>query len=264
MQIQLTVQQPAQATEFSLGSQFIPTAPIGKLQLKLMTEFSLHQALKDHYARPPQDRQEVYVDGFQIDVVRGDMLVEVQTGNFTHLKSKLAGLLPNHPLLLVHPIPLDKWIVRLNGTGNEAISRRKSPRHGRVEDIFVELVRIAPFLGHPNLHLEVVITREEEILQNDGHGSWRRKGWSIVDRNLLEIVQTVPLYGIQDFCRFISLEYTPSFTSQELAKALQVPDYLGYKIVYCLRALHLLEPAGKRGRARLFRPAERCDKLGNS
>jgi len=264
MQIQLAARSPAQATAFALDSQFIPTAPFGKVQLKRMTEFSLHQALKDHYTRPPQDRQEVYVDGYQIDVVRGDLLVEVQTGNFTHLKGKLAGLLPNHPLLLVHPIPLEKWIVRLNAAGNQSISRRKSPRHGRVEDIFIELVRIAPFLDHPNLHLEVVLTREEEILQNDGHGSWRRKGWSIVDRNLLEVVQAVPFYGTQDYCRFISPGYTPPFTSQELAEALQVPAYLGYKIVYCLNALRLLEPAGKRGRARLFRPAERCDKLGKA
>ena len=228
-----------------------------------MTEFSLHQALKDRYTRSAQDRQEVYVDGYQIDVVHENLLVEVQTGNFTHLKAKLADLLPNHPLLLVHPIPLEKWIVRLNGVGNRAISRRRSPRHGRVEDIFTELVRIAPFLAHPNLHLEVILTREEEILQNDGRGSWRRKGWSIVDRRLLEVVQAFPLYETQDFCRFVSLEYRQPFTSRELAEALHVPAYLGYKIVYCLSAMHLLERAGQRGRARLFRLAKRCDKLGS-
>jgi hypothetical protein len=226
-----------------------------------MTESSLHQTLKDRYTRKAQDRQEVYVDGYQIDVVCEELLVEVQTGNFTHLKAKLADLLPNHPLLLVHPIPLEKWIVRLNDVGSRAISRRKSPRHGRVEDTFTELVRIAPFLDHPNLHLEVVLTREEEILQNDGRGSWRRKGWSIVDRRLLEVVQVFPLYKTQDFCHFVSFEYAQPFTSRELAEALHVPTYLGYKIVYCLSAMRLLERAGQRGRARLFRPAERCDKL---
>jgi hypothetical protein len=228
-----------------------------------MPESSLHQALKDRYTRTTEDRQEVAVDGYQIDVVCGDLLVEVQTGSFTHLKAKLAGLLPQHPLLLVHPIPVDKWIVRLNGAGDRAISRRRSPRHGRVEAVFSELVRITPYLRHPNLHLEVILTREEEILQNDGRGSWRRKGWSIVDRRLLEVVQSVALYEEKDFCRFIPAEYTLPFTSRELAQALQVPAYLGYKIVYCLRAMGLLELAGQHGRARLFRPAESCDTLGN-
>jgi hypothetical protein len=228
-----------------------------------MPESSLHQALKNRYTRTSEDRQEVTVDGYQIDVVTGGLLVEVQTGNFTHLKAKLANLLPNHHLLLVHPIPLDKWIVRLNGAGNQVISRRKSPRHGRVESVFSELVRIAPYLDHANLHLEVILTREEEILQNDGRGSWRRKGWSIVDRRLLEVVQVVALYEEKDFCRFISPGCPQPFTSRELAQALQVPTYLGYKIIYCLNAMHLLELAGQRGRARLFRPAERCDTLGS-
>jgi hypothetical protein len=228
-----------------------------------MPESSLHQALKDRYTRRSEDRQEVSVDGYQIDVVCGDLLVEVQTGSFTHLKAKLANLLPRHPLLLVHPIPMDKWIVRLNGAGDRAISRRKSPRHGRVEAVFSELVRIAPYLNHPNLRLEVILTREEEILQNDGRGSWRRKGWSIVDRRLLEVVQAVALYEEKDFCRFISPECPPPFTSRELAQALQLPAYLGYKIVYCLSAMRLLERAGQRGRARLFRPAGSCDTLGS-
>jgi hypothetical protein len=231
--------------------------------LRSMPEFSLHQALKDRYTRTSEDHQEVIVDGYQIDVVSGSLLVEVQTGNFTHLKAKLADLLPKYPLLLVHPIPLDKWIVRLNSAGDQVISRRKSPRHGRVEAVFSELVRIAPYLNHANLHLEVILTREEEILQNDGRGSWRRKGWSIVDRRLLEVVQAVGLYEEKDFCRFIPPGCPSPFTSRELAQALQAPTYLGYKIVYCLSAMHLLELAGQRGRARLFRPAERCDKLGS-
>jgi hypothetical protein len=228
-----------------------------------MPESSLHQALKDRYTRTPEDRQEVSVDGYQIDVVCGGLLVEVQTGSFTHLKAKLADLLPKHPLLLVHPIPVDKWIVRLNGRGDQAISRRKSPRHGQVEAVFRELVRIAPYLKHPNLYLEVILTREEEILQNDGRGSWRRKGWSIADRRLLEVVQVVSFYEAEDYCRFIPAEMPAPFTSRELARVLRVPAYLGYKIVYCLRAMGLLEPAGQRGRARLFQPAKRCDTLGN-
>ena len=227
-----------------------------------MPESSLHQALKNRYTRTPEDRQEVSVDGYQIDVVCGELLVEVQTGSFTHLKAKLADLLPRHPLLLVHPIPVDKWIVRLNNAGDQATSRRKSPRHGQVEAVFRELVRIAPYLKHPNLYLEVILTREEEILQNDGRGSWRRRGWSIVDRRLLEVVEVVSLYQEEDFCRFIPAEMPAPFTSRQLAEGLQVPAYLGYKIVYCLRAMGLLELAGRRGRARLFQAAERCDTLG--
>ena len=51
----------------------------------LLNEKPLHAALKEWYARP-EDRFEVSVDGFVIDVVRGNLRVEIQTGNFAAIK----------------------------------------------------------------------------------------------------------------------------------------------------------------------------------
>ncbi|GAG31638.1 unnamed protein product, partial [marine sediment metagenome] len=44
----------------------------------LLNEKPLHAALKEWYARP-EDRLEASVAGFVIDVVQGDLLVEIQT-----------------------------------------------------------------------------------------------------------------------------------------------------------------------------------------
>ena len=60
---------------------------IGTLQ-----ENSLHAALKTWYAQPG-DQLECKVDGYVIDLVRGDLLVEVQTANFSAIKRKLLKLL---------------------------------------------------------------------------------------------------------------------------------------------------------------------------
>ena len=54
----------------------------------LLNENPLHAALKEWYAQP-EDQLEVSVAGFVIDVVQGDLLVEIQTGNFASVKSKL-------------------------------------------------------------------------------------------------------------------------------------------------------------------------------
>jgi hypothetical protein len=214
-------------------------------------ETSLHAALKDWYTQA-DDRQEVPVDGFLIDVVRGDELVEIQTRNFTALKSKLPILLNHHPVRLVHPIAVEKWIVHQEMEGQPPVRRRKSPRRGRLEHLFLELVRIPHLVSHPNLTIEIVLIREEELRRNDGRGSWRRKGWSIVDRRLLEIVDRVELASPADFVVFIPPDLDQPFTVRDLARSLNLPDYLAGKAAYCLRIMGLLELTGKRGRAILY------------
>ncbi len=55
----------------------------------LLNEKPLHASLKEWYAQPG-DQFEVPVDGFVIDIVRDDLLLEIQTGSFASIKSKLA------------------------------------------------------------------------------------------------------------------------------------------------------------------------------
>ena len=59
------------------------------------------------------------VDGYTIDIVRGDLLIEIQTRNFFAMKETLANLTANHPVHLVHPIAVEKWIIRLGQDGSE-------------------------------------------------------------------------------------------------------------------------------------------------
>src|SRR5512143_2160638 len=104
-------------------------------------ENSLHAALKTWYAQPG-DQVEVKLEGYYIDLVRGEQLIEIQTRHFGALKTKLGRLLEHHPVRLVHPIAVEKWIVRLPAEGETPLSRRRSPRRGRLEHLFLELVRL--------------------------------------------------------------------------------------------------------------------------
>ena len=49
-------------------------------------EKSLHAELKQWYMQPG-DLLEEMVDGFHIDIVRGKLLIEIQTTNFSSIKS---------------------------------------------------------------------------------------------------------------------------------------------------------------------------------
>jgi hypothetical protein len=50
-----------------------------------LNEGALHAQLKDWYRRRG-DRVEQMVDGFVVDLIRGNLLVEIQTGGFTPLR----------------------------------------------------------------------------------------------------------------------------------------------------------------------------------
>lgn len=214
-----------------------------------LAEGSLHAALKERLARPG-DRFEVPVDGFVIDIVRDDYLIEIQTTSLYQMKRKLRRLLREHPVHIYHPIPQEKWIVREKEDG-EVVARRKSPKKGRVEDVFKELVRFGTLLREPNLTLTVLLTQEEEIWRDDGQGSWRRKYWSVVDRVLLDVVETVTLAGSDDLVARLPANLPDPFTNKELAKALKIRTRLAQQITYTLRQMDALSLCGKRGRANL-------------
>lgn len=216
-----------------------------------LTETSLHAALKQQYGRAGA-QFETLVDGYVVDVVTADHLVEIQTGNFAGIKRKLAQLLAHHPIRLVYPIAQDTWIVRESAAG-EPLGRRKSPKRGRLQDVFGELVYIPHLLGHPNLTLDVLLTQQEEVRRDDGQGSWRRRGWSIHDRRLLGVLATYSFGAPRDWLTLLPPALSEPFTNRELATAAAGRMRLAQKTTYTLTQCGLLAQVGKRGNAHLYR-----------
>ena len=215
-------------------------------------ETGLHAALKQHYARPG-DCLEAMVDGYIVDIVQGAELIEIQTHNFAALKRKLPQLLERHCVRLVHPIAQAKWITRVKADRQTMIGRHKSPQHGALEDLFMELVSLPELIIHPNFTLEVALIHEEEVrCLRPGRRRGGARPWSVCDRRLIEVINTVVLATPADFGRFIPATLPVPFTSQEMAQALQRPDYLAHKMTYCLRKMGVLTVVGKRQRAWLY------------
>lgn len=215
-----------------------------------LSEKSLHAGIKSWLAQPG-DQFEVSVDGFVIDLVRGRQLIEIQTGNFTAIKKKLAKLLPHHQVEMVYPIAAAKWIVR-QSEDETTVSRRKSPKKGQLLDLFAELVRIPHLLNHENLTITALLTHQEEIWRDDGRGSWRRKRWSIVDRCLLKVVDSVSFTAVTDYLSLLPSNLSQPFTNRELADAAALRLRLAQRVTYTLQHAGALAAAGKRGRAHLF------------
>lgn len=213
-------------------------------------EKPLHAALKRWYA-DPGDLIEEPVGGFVIDLVRDDLLIEIQTRGFASMKRKLGSLLDTHPIRLVYPIAVAKWIVKVDDDGHQ-ISRRRSPKRGSRLDLFAELVSFPELVAHPNLTIEVLLVHEEEVRSFDGTRAWRRRGWVVEERRLIEVTDRIFVDSPHVLASWLPEGLPQPFTTADLADALGTPRRLAQQMAYCLRRCHVLEDVGRAGSAYLY------------
>ena len=212
-----------------------------------LNEGTLHAQLKEWYAEDG-DLFEQPVDGYVIDLVRGDLLVEVQTGGFSPLRRKLDRLLDSHRVVLVAPIALRRRIMKM-GEDGEVLSARRSPKHGRFEDIFSRLVSFPGLIGHDNFSIDLLLTTEDEYRVHQPGKAWRRKGWVTVGRALESVEESRTIASSDDLAAFLPSDLPTPFTTADLAESLQAPRRLAQQMVFCLRELGELQIVGKAGNA---------------
>jgi hypothetical protein len=221
------------------------------MDIGILNERALHAALKEWCALPG-DQLEVKVDGYFIDIVRGDLLIEIQTRNFSAIKRKLIDLTQRHPLRLVYPIAQEKWIVKRPKEPGDSQTRRKSPKRGQVAHLLSELVSFPELLNVPNFSLDVLLIQEEEIRHYDGRKGWRRRGWVTEERYLLKVLESHLFEDAADLWRLIPDGLPDEFTTADLARVMSVPKRVAQQAAYCLRKADQIEQVGKRGRSNLY------------
>jgi len=215
----------------------------------VMREGPLHAAVKELLAEPG-DRLEVPVGRFVIDLVRADgELVEVQTGGFGALGKKLDALLDNHRVRIVHPVAAERRIVRVDEHG-EVLAARRSPKRATAVEVFDKLVAFPALLTHPHLTIEVLLLREDHI-RRPQPVTTRRRTRDPGERRLVAVIDRIELRTPADVLAALPALPPEPFSTRELAACLSCGTVLAQRTLYCLRAIGLVEPAGKRGRAPL-------------
>lgn len=215
------------------------------------SESFLHLQLKDFYHQPG-DKIEYHLNKFIIDIVRKNFLIEIQTKNFSAIKKKLETLIKSYKVLLVYPILQDKWILKVDINSKKLIKRTLSPKHCNFYNIFEELVRIPHLISEPNLMIEVLIIQAEEMWVNDTKGSWRRRGWSIKDRRLINILDQKLFSNPNHFLSLLPSDLETPFTNSDLSNALNRSQRLASMMTYCLRKMNLIKIVGNKNRSNLF------------
>ncbi|MDH3307317.1 MAG: hypothetical protein OEO77_07365 [Acidimicrobiia bacterium] len=214
-----------------------------------LNEKSLHAQLKAWYARPG-DRFEVPLDGYVIDLVRDDLLIEIQTRNFSAMRTKLDRLTADHPVRLVYPIAAVKWLTKLDDRGRP-VGRRKSPKKGRSIDVFSELVSIPSLIERANFVLELLLIEEHEVRIYDPRRNRRRGGWSTHERRLESVLESVVVRTPADVRR-LTPALEDGWTTADLANEARVTRRLAQQAAYCLGKLDVVTQTGKIGNAAVY------------
>lgn len=228
-------------------------------------ETSLHQRMKRIYA-DDESQIEQKLGRYIIDVMRDDELVEVQFSSLSSINRKIQDLLKkHHKVRVVKPLVLRKQLVRCAGKGERVISRRKSPKHGSLLDIFEELIYFTRVFPHRNLVLEVPLIHIEEWSYPTPPSKKRRrrppKKYTVEDQRLVELVETHEFRTSQDLTNLLPGDLPQPFDTAELAKAMETKRWIAQKIAYCMKHMKAIKTAGKKGNAILYRlPSKRCRK----
>jgi hypothetical protein len=227
-----------------------PSKPEPRGGIGTLNEFSMHAQIIHHLAQP-NDQLEAELEGYFIDILRGQKIIEVQTSNLAQLMPKIKKLRDQHPIEIIYPLKAKKYIIKKKEDG-EIVSRRASPKKERIEHVFDQLVYAPEIIIHKNVSLTVLMIESEEVWLDDGEGSWRRKFWSISERNLTRILDKKHFEYNEDFLELLPKSLPSPFTNKQLAKQLRIRGRLAGKITYTFRKMGLIDIVDKKGNAYLF------------
>ena len=98
----------------------------------------------------------------------------------------------------------------------------------------------------------MLLIQKEEVRCDDGKGSWRRKGLSIADRRLIEVLSRHVFKESADFLALLPSDLPDPFSTEELGVGIGQPRWLTQKMAYCLRNMGAIEIVGKNGNSILY------------
>lgn len=196
----------------------------GKGQIGMLGEKTLHSALK-YYYEPDETKHERELAGFLADILNGEGVTEIQTRNLFSMKRKLRAFSGLVPVTVVHPVIRTRGLIYLDPQTGELSKRRVSPRHGRPEDAFSELVHIREELALPRLRFMILLVDADEYRIKDGLETRRGKKplkFELVPRG---IAGEYALENNGDYLRLLpeGLERS-AFTVRELAECARLPE----------------------------------------
>lgn len=187
---------------------------------------------------------------FVADVLDNNTIFEIQTGSFKPLSAKIRWILENteYNIMLIHPIVQTKWINYIDKKGTIG-GRKKSPLHGRIEDIASELYFIQEFLNSPRFSLVLLMIEAEEYRKKTSE----RRGRGVKSQKFelipVSLISAHIFSSPSDYKYFIPENLPMIFTAKQYGNEAHIYGLDTYSILKTLCHIGLLETCGSIGKA---------------
>ncbi len=213
-----------------------------------LCEGTLHMVLK-YFVCPDMAYHEVPVGGYIADVLEGDVITEIQTRDFRHLKDKLTAFLPEYKVHVVYPVAYIKRICKIDKNSGEISKPRKSPKKGRVSDILPELFYIKEHLLHPNLRIFICFLEITEYRCDNP----KRRGRTVrYDRVPTSYVSHMSVrHG--EYSKLLPSELSEEFTAKDFARHSGLCGMNLSSAIKTLCECGAITRIGKKGRAYVYK-----------
>ena len=230
-----------------------------------LAEKQMHSALK-FFICPDESKHEIKIQDsplyipknqentknrkYVADILDGDTIYEIQTGGFSPLREKIEWILENtsYRVVVIHPIAETKWVSKIGDDGKIS-GRRKSPRHGRIEDIAGELYFFRSFLNNPRFSLMALMIEAEQYVKPQRKGR-RLKKYELIPMSLLGAYL---FKSREDYGYFLPDSLPETFTVKGYSQHAKIYGMDAYSIVKTLCGLGLVEECGNIGRAQAYK-----------
>lgn len=213
-----------------------------------------HQIIKRYLSENPA-HHEVKLEGtrFISDVRVGGQVFEVQSAAFSPLQKKIGYYLSHTDLLVtvVHPIPKNRFVSRIDPVTQEISPPRRSPRHSSPIELLPKLYPLIPFLNHERLQFRVLLLEVQDF-KLLSHGKTPRRNASRFERIPTALLEDISFASPSDYRALLPNALPSPFTVKLFSKATGIRGRDAYSAVRVLVALGILNPAPPIGKAMAF------------
>lgn len=234
-------------------------------------EKQMHAAIK-RFICPDREKHEIKIDGsagcikkdggekkknrsFVADVLDGNVIYEIQTGGFSPLKAKIEWILENttYNIVVIHPIAESLWVSYIDSDKGTISPRRKSPRHGRLEDIASDLYFFRDFINDPRFSLVILMMEADQYRTREKSKSGRRVRSSKYEMIPSTLLRAHFFRDREDYGIFLPDSLPEKFTAKIYSEKAKIYGMDTYSMLKTLCHIGLIEECGNIGRAVAYR-----------
>ena len=214
-------------------------------------EKTLHAVLKLYYEEDKRYHEQK-IGSFYADIARDGKITEIHTGNFYTLRKKLDFFLISHKVTVVFPIALNKTVCWIDPESGAVVSRRRSPKGGRIYDVLRELPAIKECIGDQNLTLRILLADMEDYRLLDGRGRDKKIGATKLERIPTLLAEEIDLCDKRDYMMLLPPELSDSFSREEFERAVRLERVAAHRALKLFIDLGFVRQSGKDGRKYIY------------